>query len=229
MIILESYRSRRSPSPTKSTRSRRDSIKSNRSKRSISLKSNRSPTPYRPKSKYLESSFSFTEKKIFLNFFSGASSGSDKSPSPTRSQRRSTSSFLTLKQEYLLVTELFFSDLSPIRSSRSTRSRRDSTDSRGSHRSRTSRRFDSREASPEEKEKVERTETPRFGKGWGFGDKGSDSAKSRISVRSRARSNVSQRSRLSRPRSSDSDKSGRSVRSNRSRARSSNSDRSRRR
>ena len=90
MIILESYRSRRSPSPTKSTRSRRDSIKSNRSKRSISLKSNRSPTPYRPKSKYLDSSFSFTEKKDFLIFFSGASSGSDKSPSPTRSQRRSS-------------------------------------------------------------------------------------------------------------------------------------------
>lgn len=227
MIILESYRSRRSPSPTKSTRSRRDSIKSNRSKRSISLKSNRSPTPYRPKSKYLESSFSFTEKKRFLNFFQGLLQDLIKVQAlhdPNDAVR-----LLTLKQEYLLVTELFFSDLSPIRSSRSTRSRRDSTDSRGSHRSRTSRRFDSREASPEEKEKVERTETPRFGKGWGFGDKGSDSAKSRISVRSRARSNVSQRSRLSRPRSSDSDKSGRSVRSNRSRARSSNSDRSRRR
>ena len=59
---------RRSPSPTRSTRSRRDSIKSNRSRRSTSLKSNRSPTPYRPKSKNKSRE---KNRFPFLDFFQG--------------------------------------------------------------------------------------------------------------------------------------------------------------
>ena len=55
---------RRSPSPARSTRSRRDSVQSSRSRRSTSLKSNRSPTPYRPKSTNI-----MTENRFFPSNF----------------------------------------------------------------------------------------------------------------------------------------------------------------